>query len=130
MYDQFDPAKVARYDEAKQAALLADTGIVRNPLKVAAALINAQAFLKVQEEYGSFDDYIWQFVDGVTLHNRWLSLSEIPVRTERSDAMSKDLKKRGFKFASSTICYAFMQATGMVNEHEVSCFRYAQLVNK
>ena len=128
VYDGFDPQKIARYTDKKQAKLLADPGIVRNRLKVAAAVINAQAFLKVQDGFSSFDDYIWRFVDGQTIQNQRRSLSEIPARTEQSDGMSKDLKKRGFKFVGSTICYAFMQATGMVNDHEVSCFRHRELI--
>ena len=129
VYDGFDPQRIARYADEKQASLLADPGIVRNRLKVAAAVINARAFLQVQEEFGSFDAYIWRFVDGQTIHNRWRSLSEIPARTAQSDAMSKDLKKRGFKFVGSTICYAFMQAVGLVNDHEVSCFRHQELTD-
>jgi DNA-3-methyladenine glycosylase I len=123
-FDKFDPRKVARYDEAKFAALLADEGIVRNRLKIRAATRNAQAFLKVQKEFGSFDRYIWQFVGGEPVQNRWREMGEVPARTTESDAMSKDLLKRGFTFVGSTICYAFMQATGMVNDHLVSCFRH------
>jgi len=127
VYDSFDAHKIARYTDAKQAQLLADPGIVRNRLKVQAAVINAQAFLQVQDEFGSFDAYIWRFVDGQPIKNRWRSLAEVPTRTAQSDALSKDLKKRGFKFVGSTICYAFMQAVGLVNDHEVSCFRHREL---
>jgi DNA-3-methyladenine glycosylase I len=126
-FDKFDPKKVARYGEAKMAALLADAGIVRNRLKIAAAVQNAQAFLAVQKEYGDFDRYIWSFVGGKPLDNRRKRLEEMPASTPESDAMSKDLRKRGFNFVGSTICYAFMQATGMVNDHVVDCFRYRQV---
>jgi DNA-3-methyladenine glycosylase I len=126
-FDRFDPRKIARYDEARIALLLANEGIVRNRLKIRAAVQNAQSFLAVQKEFGSFDRYIWQFVEGKPLKNRWRRHEQMPARTERSDAMSKDLSKRGFKFAGSTICYAFMQATGMVNDHLVDCFRYKEL---
>jgi len=127
VYDGFDPAKVARYRAAKQAALLKDVGIVRNRLKVAAAVDNARAFLAVQEEHGSFDAYIWRFVGGRPKVNRWRAMSQVPARTDESDAMSKDLKKRGFRFVGSTICYAFMQATGLVNDHLVSCERHKEV---
>lgn len=127
-FDRFDPRKVARYDEAKIAALLANEGIVRNRLKVRSAVDNAQAFLAVQKEFGSFDRYVWQFVGGSPLQNRRKRLEQLPARTEHSDAMSKDLAKRGFRFVGSTICYAFMQATGMVNDHLVDCFRHRELV--
>jgi len=127
-FDRFDPRKVARYDEAKIADLLLNDGIVRNRLKVRAAVQNAQAFLAVQKEFGSFDQYVWQFVGGSPRQNRVRRLGDLPARTEQSDAMSKDLAKRGFKFVGSTICYAFMQATGMVNDHLVDCFRYKQLL--
>ena len=126
-FDRFDPRKVARYDEARIAVLLANDGIVRNRLKIRAAVQNAQSFLAVQKEFGTFDRYIWQFVDGRPLQNRWRRVEQLPARTERSDAMSKDLAKRGFKFVGSTICYAFMQATGMVNDHAVDCFRHKEL---
>lgn len=126
-FDRFDPRKVARYDEARIAKLLANDGIVRNRLKVNAAVKNAVEFLAVQKEFGSFDEYIWQFVGGEPLQNRWRGMDQLPARTEHSDAMSKDLAKRGFKFVGSTICYAFMQATGMVNDHLTSCFRYKEL---
>ncbi len=120
----FDPVKVARFDAKNVEKLLADPGIVRNRLKVAGAVRNAKAFLGVQREFGSFDEYIWQFVGGKPIVNRRSSLKEIPARTAESDAMSKDLRQRGFTFVGSTICYAFMQAVGMVNDHEVTCFRY------
>ena len=127
VYDAFDPARIARYDDRKQAELLADPGIVRNRLKVAAAKRNAQAFLAVQEAFGSFDAYLWRFVDGKPIQNAWASMADVPARSAQSDALSKDLKKRGFTFVGSTICYAFMQATGLVNDHEVSCFRHREL---
>lgn len=126
-FDSFDAKKVAKYDAAKVAELLLNEGIVRNKLKVAAAVANAQAFLKVQQEFGSFDKYIWQFVGGKPIKNARGSLSNVPAKTAESDAMSKDLLKRGFKFVGSTICYAFMQAVGMVNDHVVDCFRYKQV---
>jgi DNA-3-methyladenine glycosylase I len=126
-FDNFDPATVAGYDDGKVAALLADPGIVRNRLKVAAAVRNARAVLTIQEEFGTLDAFIWQFVDGRTRQNARQSLVDIPARTSESDAMSKDLKRRGLSFVGSTICYAFMQATGMVNDHTVDCYRYAQL---
>lgn len=124
VFDGFDPAIVARYDARKVRALLADPGIVRNRLKVAAAVTNAKAFLAVQGACGSFDRYVWGFVGGRPRRNAWRSLREVPPRTPESDAMSKDLKTRGFTFVGTTICYAFMQATGMVNDHVVGCFRY------
>ncbi|HEY0969323.1 MAG TPA: DNA-3-methyladenine glycosylase I [Opitutaceae bacterium] len=124
-YDHFDAAKIARYDARKVAKLLANPGIVRNKLKVAASIGNARAFLAVQKEFGSFDRYIWQFVGGRPIQNRWTASGQVPARTQESDAMSKDLKKRGFNFVGTTICYAFMQATGMVNDHLVSCPRHA-----
>lgn len=120
----FDPAKVARFTPEKIEKLLQDPGIVRNRLKVNAAVINAKAFLAVQKEFGSFDGYIWSFVGGKPLVNKRASMKDVPASTPESDAMSKDLKKRGFKFIGTTICYAFMQATGMVNDHVVDCFRY------
>lgn len=123
----FDPNKVARFTEAKCEKLLLNPEIVRNKLKVKSAVTNAQAFLKVQEEFGSFDAYIWGFVGGEPVVNRFKSMKEIPASTEVSDVMSKDLKKRGFKFVGSTICYAYMQATGMVNDHVGDCFRYRQV---
>ncbi len=126
-FDRFDPRKVARYDEAKILALLNNEGIVRNRLKIRAAVRNAQAFLAIQKEFGSFDAYVWDFVGGKPLQNRWREMADLPARTEQSDAMSKDLIKRGFTFVGSTICYAFMQATGMVNDHLVSCFRHREV---
>lgn len=126
-FDHFDPHKVAQYGEQKVAELLSNPGIVRNKLKIAAAIQNAKSFLAIQDEFGSFDAYIWGFVDGKPRQNAWVSLSQIPAKTSESDAMSKDLKQRGFKFVGSTICYAFMQAVGMVNDHTVDCFRYREL---
>ncbi len=126
-FDGFDAAKIARYTKRKTESLLADAGIVRNRLKVLAAISNAKAFLDIKAEYGSFDDFIWQFVDRKPRHNKWKSLKQIPAKTKQSDAMSKALKDRGFKFVGSTICYAFMQAAGMVNDHVVGCFRYAEI---
>ena len=126
-YDNFDPAKIAKYNAAKQQKLLQNAGIVRNRLKVAASVINAKAFLEVQKEFGSFDEYIWGFVGNKTIQNSWKSLQELPATTKESDAMSADLKKRGLKFVGPTICYAFMQATGMVNDHTKDCFRYREL---
>jgi DNA-3-methyladenine glycosylase I len=126
-FDQFDPTLIAKYDEKKLEALLADPGIVRNRLKVSSAVDNARAFLAVQAEFGTFDRYIWQFVDGKPKQNRWDSLGDVPAKTAESDAMSKDLKRRGFRFVGSTICYAFMQAAGMVNDHLVDCFRYQEV---
>ncbi len=123
-YDGFDVEKVARYGARSVGRLLKDAGIVRNRLKIEASITNARAFLEVQESFGSFDAYIWGFVDGKPIQNRWKSLSELPARTPLSDAISKDLKQRGFKFVGSTIVYAHMQATGMVNDHVVSCYRY------
>lgn len=127
VFDGFDARKVARYGERKVAVLLEDAGIVRNRLKVNAAVTNAKALLAVRKEFGTFDAYIWRFVDGRPVQNARCDLKEVPPRTEQSDAMSKDLKKRGFTFVGTTICYAFMQATGMVNDHLVSCFRHAEL---
>lgn len=126
-FDNFDPQKVAGYDDEKIAELLGNPGVVRNRLKVNAAVRNARAFLSVQAEFGSFAAYIWQFVGGQPRQNSWRSLSEVPAETDESRAMSKDLKRRGFTFAGPTICYAFMQAVGMVNDHTVDCFRYDQL---
>ncbi len=126
-FDNFDARKIAKYNGRKVKALLADEGIVRNRLKVAATIQNAKAFLAVQKESGSFDVYIWQFVGGKPIQNRRQSLKDIPARTPESDAMSKDLLKRGFKFVGSTICYAYMQAVGMVNDHSTDCFRHRQL---
>ncbi|MCZ2097282.1 MAG: DNA-3-methyladenine glycosylase I [Anaerolineae bacterium] len=126
-FDGFDPALVARYDDAKIAALLADPGIIRNKLKVHAAVQNARSFLAVQDAFGSFDAYIWQFVDGAPRQNGFVELREIPAETPEARAMSKDLLALGFKFAGPTICYAFMQACGLVNDHLVTCFRYNQV---
>jgi DNA-3-methyladenine glycosylase I len=123
-FDNFDPQKIARYDSRKTKRLLLDEGIIRNRLKVASAIRNAKAFLSVQRDFGSFDRYIWQFVGGKPRVNSWHLGTKLPAHTSESDAMSKDLKKRGFNFVGSTICYAFMQATGMVNDHVVECFRY------
>jgi DNA-3-methyladenine glycosylase I len=129
-FANFDARKIARYGERETARLMADAGIVRNRLKIAATVRNAAAFLEVQREYGSFDAWIWSFVDGKPIDNFRQMLSEIPARTPESDRMSKELLRRGFKFVGSTICYAYMQATGMVNDHVVSCFRHAQLSGK
>jgi DNA-3-methyladenine glycosylase I len=126
-FDNFEPAKVARYSEAKCAKLLLNEGIIRNRLKIASAVSNAKAFLGVQKEFGSFDRYIWGFVGGKPIVNKLKGMSEIVATTEISDAISKDLKKRGFNFVGSTIMYAFMQATGMVNDHLVTCFRYKEV---
>ena len=126
-FDHFEADQVARYDDNKVTQLLQNPGIVRNRLKVQSAVINAQKFLAVQEEFGSFDKFIWRFVEGVPLQNHWRSLEEVPASSATSDAMSKELKRRGFKFVGSTICYAFMQATGMVNDHTTDCFRYAEI---
>jgi DNA-3-methyladenine glycosylase I len=127
VFDGFDPAAVARFDEERVAALLSDPGIVRNRLKVNGAVKNARAFLAIQEEFGSFDAYVWRFVGGRPMKNSWQSLSEVPARSVESDAMSKDLQKRSFTFVGSTICYALMQATGLVNDHLVGCFRHTQV---
>ena len=124
-FDGFDPGKVARYGARKVAALLADPGIVRNRLKIASAIRNARAFLAVQRGFGSFDRYIWQFTGGRPIQNAWRSIKQVPARTPESDAMSRDLRERGFKFVGSTICYAHMQATSMVNDHLVTCPRHA-----
>ncbi len=126
-FDQFNPEKIARYDRKKLAKLMADAGIVRNRLKIEATVQNARAFLDTRDEFGSFDEYIWRFVGGRPRQNAWKAMREIPARTEESDLMSKDLKKRGFRFVGSTICYAFMQAAGMVNDHVVTCYRHASL---
>ncbi|HEY8119516.1 MAG TPA: DNA-3-methyladenine glycosylase I [Methylophilaceae bacterium] len=127
VFDGFDPAKVAAYDDAKVGSLLADAGIVRNRLKLAAAITNAQRFLQVQAEFGSFDSYLWHFVEGKPIVNHWQDKSQVPARTHVSDFLSKDLSKRGFKFVGSTICYAMMQAVGMVNDHTTDCFRHAEI---
>ena len=126
-FDNFDAEAVARYGATKVEQLLADPGIIRNRLKIAAAIANARATLTVRDEFGSFDAYLWRFVDGCPRVNAWRTLSEVPAYTPASDAMSKDLKRRNFSFVGSTICYAFMQATGMVNDHTTDCFRYDQL---
>jgi len=123
-FEGFDPQRVARYDRRKVERLLRDPGIVRNQLKISSAIANARAFLRIQEEFGSFDPYIWQFVEGKPRLNSPKSLKQVPARSAESDVMSKDLKRRGFNFVGSTICYAFMQAVGMVNDHLVDCFRY------
>ncbi len=126
-YDQFDPRKVAKYDARKIRQLLANPGIVRNRLKVAASIQNAKAFLAIQKEFGSFDAYLWRFVKGKPLQHRFHHMKQIPARTRESDALSKDLKARGFKFVGTTICYAMMQAIGMVNDHLTGCYRHKQL---
>ena len=126
-FNRFDPKKIARYDRRKTQSLMNDAGIIRNRLKIASTIQNAKAFLKLQDEFGSFDAYIWQFTNGSPIVNSRRSMTQVPARTPESDAMSKDLKKRGFSFVGTTICYAFMQAVGMVNDHLTTCFRYAQL---
>ena len=125
-FDNFEPAKIARYNKRKIESLLKNPGIIRNRLKIEAAMANARAVLEIQKEFGSFDAYIWQFVNGAPIRNRWKSLKQIPATSPESDAMSKALKKRGFKFVGSTICYAFMQSAGLVNDHLIHCFRYSQ----
>jgi DNA-3-methyladenine glycosylase I len=127
VFDGFDAKKIAQYDDVKVASLLADAGIVRNRLKIAATINNAHRFLEVQAQFGSFDAYLWRFVDGQPIVNHWRTHAEIPAKTSHSNAMSKDLSKRGFKFVGSTICYAMMQAIGMVNDHTVGCYRHAEL---
>lgn len=126
-FDNFDYKKIAKYNQKKIDILLLDAGIIRNKLKINATISNAQAFMKVQEEYGSFSDYIWKFVDGKPVKNKVTNYKDAPANTELSNVISKDLKKRGFKFVGSTVIYANMQATGMVNDHEVSCFRYNEV---
>lgn len=126
-FDNFDPVKVSKYSDKKVAKLLKNEGIIRNKLKIHAAIQNAKSFLEVQKEYGSFNNYIWKFVDNKPKINHWTHLKEIPAKTFPSDLMSKSLKKRGFKFVGSTICYAFMQAVGMVNDHTTDCFRYKEI---
>ncbi len=126
-FDNFDAEIIARYDEQKIDALLANPDIVRNKLKVNSVVLNAKAFLQVQQDFGGFNDYIWLFVDGTPLHNAWNTAADLPASTRLSELMSKDLTKRGFKFVGSTICYAYMQATGMVNDHAIDCFRYAEI---
>jgi DNA-3-methyladenine glycosylase I len=128
-FDGFDPKKIAKYDKRKTAALMADEGIVRNRLKIEAAISNARAFLEIQREFKSFDRYVWQFVGGKPIVNRWTGLKQVPASTPESDALSKDLRKRGFRFVGTTIIYAFMQATGLVNDHTVDCFRYPKRVS-
>jgi len=123
-FAEFDPVKVARFTDKRIAKLLQNPGIIRNRQKVNSAIVNARAFLSVQEEFGSFDEYVWRFVDGVTIVNRWKSQGQIPAKTAVSEALSKDMKQRGFSFCGPTICYAYMQAAGLVNDHEISCFRY------
>lgn len=127
-FDDFDYHKIARYDQKKIDELLQDAGIIRNKLKIHATIGNAKAFIQVQNEFGSFDKYIWSFTRGKTIVNDWQEMKEVPATSAESEAMSKDLKKRGFKFVGSTICYAFMQAAGMVNDHLVSCFRYKEVL--
>jgi len=129
-FANFDVDKVAKYDEQKIASLLLDEGIIRNRLKVNAAVTNAQAFIKVQKEFGNYDSYIWSFVEGKPIVKSWKSMSEIPATTNESDILSKDLKKRGFKFVGSTIIYAHMQACGLVNDHTTDCFRYKEILEK
>ncbi len=126
-FDAFDPALVARYDEATYASLLSNAAIVRNRLKISAAIENARAFLRIQEQYGSFDAWLWQFVQGQPIQHSWSTLSELPASTPLSDTLSKALKKAGFRFVGSTICYSFMQAVGLVNDHLTSCFRWSEL---
>jgi DNA-3-methyladenine glycosylase I len=127
VFNAFDPKQIAYYTEKDQKKLLENTGIVRNRLKIRSTISNARAFLEIQQAFGSFDAYIWQFVRGETIQNKWRHLSKIPMRTGESDRISKDLKQRGFRFVGSTICYAFMQAVGLVNDHTVDCFRYSEL---
>ena len=129
-FDKFDFNKVATYSQRKINFLLRDSGIIRNKLKIESAITNARAFIEVRKEFGSFNTYIWKFTGNRPIHNRFESLKEIPARTELSDVISKDLKKRGFKFVGSTIVYAHMQATGMVNDHTTSCFRYKEIIEK
>lgn len=128
-FDNFDVRKISRYSESDVSRLLANPEIIRNRLKIHAAITNAGAFLRVQDQFGGFDSYIWQFVNGKPIQNSWNRMSDIPPSTSQSEAMSKDLQKRGFKFVGPTICYAFMQAVGMVNDHVVDCFRYKELKN-
>ncbi|MEL6142950.1 MAG: DNA-3-methyladenine glycosylase I, partial [Bacteroidota bacterium] len=128
-FDRFVPEAIVKYDQAKVEALVKNPGIIRHRLKIQSVITNARAYLDIQDEFGSFRDFIWQFVDGQPIHNRWEKTEDVPAKTKESDALSKALKKRGFKFVGSTICYAFMQATGMVNDHLTDCFRYAELKN-
>lgn len=127
VFDGFDALKIVCYDDDKKAELLGDSGIIRNRRKIDAVIANAAAFLKIKEQYGSFDSYIWSFVDNEPIVNAWTDIKDMPARTELSDKMSKELKKKGFKFVGSTICYSFMQATGMINDHVVWCHRYKEL---
>lgn len=126
-FDYFDPRKISKYDQSKLSELMGNDGIIRNRLKLNSAVINASAFLRIQSEYGSFNSYIWKFVGGSAMKNQWLSVKDIPARSPESDVMSKKLSEQGFKFVGSTICYSFMQASGMVNDHITSCFRYREL---
>jgi DNA-3-methyladenine glycosylase I len=126
-FDDFDPEKIVQYDQGKIDILIKDEGIIRNKLKINSTVTNAKAFLEIQKEFGTFDKYIWSFVGGNTIVNSWEKMADVPTSTKESDAMSKDLKKRGFRFVGTTICYAFMQAAGMVNDHLISCFRYGEL---
>ena len=130
VFANFDPQKVARFDAKKVKSLLADPGIIRNRLKIAATIGNARAFLEIQKEFSSFDTYIWRFVNGKPMQNAWKTHNKLPASSARSDAISKDLKKRGFSFVGSTIIYALMQATGLVNDHMLDCFRYSQVANQ
>ena len=125
----YEISKIAKYDSRKVARLLNDSGIIRNKLKIAATITNARAFLKIQKEFGSFDEYIWKFVDGVPKVNKWKTIRGIPAKSPESDAVSIDLKKRGFSFVGSTICYAFMQAAGMINDHLIDCYRYNEIIS-
>jgi DNA-3-methyladenine glycosylase I len=127
-FDNFDPAKISRYREAKIQKLLNDSGIIRNKLKIRSTITNAKAFLKIQKEFGSFDKFVWQFTGGKQKVNRWKRMKDIPAKSPESDAMSEELKKRGFNFVGSTICYSYMQAAGMVNDHTTSCFRYREVM--
>ncbi len=129
-FDSFDVQKISHYSDNDVSRLLVNSEIIRNKLKINATIANARAFLQVQEQFGSFDHYIWQFVNGKSIQNSWKNMTDIPSSTPESEAMSKDLQKRGFKFVGTTICYAFMQAVGMVNDHVVGCFRYEELKNK
>ncbi|UCC80693.1 MAG: DNA-3-methyladenine glycosylase I [Candidatus Zixiibacteriota bacterium] len=127
-FDDFDPVKISRYREARIRKLLSDPGIIRNSLKIRSTVTNARAFLEIQKEFGSFDKFIWRFTGGKQKVNRWKKLKDIPAKSPESDAMSEELKKRGFKFVGSTICYSYMQAAGMVNDHTISCFRYREVM--
>jgi len=127
VFDNFNAKKIVKYDQKKIDSLLKDSGIIRNKLKINSVVTNAEAFLEIQKEYGSFSKFIWDFVDGKPIQNKWKKFEDIPSKTERSDLLSKTLKKKGFKFIGSTICYAFMQAVGMVNDHTTDCFRYGEI---